>query len=164
MSVPVLSIVERIAEPPLAAEPQQVSRDAARAISSAAASSAFTTQCEADVAFRNRSDLSAIIRLDVGVPVEVVGREVGQHANRRRDRRRVVQLVRGHLERDPRRRVRLERDLAQRRADVSRDRDFVAKAAQQVTDDRRDGRLSVRSRDGDITDVRARPTTRVPSR
>ena len=93
------------------------------------------------------------VLVDARVPIEVVRRQVRQHAGARVDARRVVQLERRHLERDPRRRRRRQRELGERRADVARRRREPAEALQEMADERGRGGLAVRSGDGDVGEL-----------
>src|SRR5215470_8398205 len=75
-------------------------------------------RCRACVSEHER--LVAKILIDTGVSIEVVRRKVRQYSDRRPDARRIVELERRYLERNPIGHMRLERELGQRRSDVPR--------------------------------------------
>ena len=83
------------------------------------------------------------------MPVEVVGRDVEQYRDLRREAQRVLELKRGHLASDDR--VGRERpgERAQRGADVPGHRDRDPAGAEDMADQLDRGRLAVRSRDRD---------------
>ena len=93
--------------------------------------------------------LVAVVLLERGVPVEVIGREVGEHADGRPEVRRVVELERAQLQRQPVRRVRRQRHVAERAADVSRGLGAEPGRRHRVGDERRGRGLAVGAGDAD---------------
>ena len=79
----------------------------------------WSTQSDADRRVPEHQRLVAEVLVDAVVPIEMIRRQIRQHADARIDARRIVQLERRHLERDPVRRRRRQRQLGERRADVA---------------------------------------------
>ena len=104
--------------------------------------------------------LVAVVLLERAVPVEVVWGEVGEHADGGAKVRNVVELKRAQLEREPVRRIRRERDVAQRPADVARRLGPQAGRHHRVRDERRRGGLPVGAGDPDAS--RSRPQRQEP--
>lgn len=150
--VTVLPVVESVGQPAFAREAQHVAGGPARHVEHRRV---IRIHHPPGILPRvpEQERLVFIVGVDVGVPVQMVGRQVREHADHGGDARRVVQLVRGGLEGDPRRRARMERHLAQRPSDVPRHLGLEAELSQQVPDDVRHGGLAVRAGDGDVPDA-----------
>ena len=96
----------------------------------------------------NKPLLDGGVVLERAVAIEMIGRDVQQHANRRRQRRRQVDLERRHL--DDVNAVRCgRRERQDGSADVAAHLHVAAGGAQNMCDERRGGGLAVGAGDGD---------------
>ena len=89
------------------------------------------------------------VRLLVAVAIEVIRLEVHQHGDARMEDLHVIELKDADLADDPRVGLDAADERAQRAADVPGDRDRASAGAQDLTQERRRGRLPVRPRDGE---------------
>ena len=89
--------------------------------------------------------LVGIVRVDRRIAIEVVRRQVREHADVRSEMRAVVQLERRHLDGQPLIALGAERDVGEREADVPRGFGFEASDAQQMRDQGGGRRLAVRA-------------------
>src|SRR6266404_3758210 len=92
--------------------------------------------------------LVGVILLHGRVPVQVIGTQIREHANRWLEARRIVQLERRYLERNPFRLLVTDRNLGERGSNVACFDRLEVQAAQKMSDEGSRGGLAVSAGDG----------------
>src|SRR4029077_6551117 len=92
--------------------------------------------------------LVGVVLLHARVPVQVIGTQIREHAYGGLEARRIVELKRRHLQRNPFRLLVTDRDLGERRSNVACFDRLEVKSAQKMSDEGGRGGLAVSAGDG----------------